>query len=47
MCAVVCVCVCSQVAKQEGEFVADLLQKNAFNADIGTVQLEDKQKPFR
>jgi hypothetical protein len=37
----------SQVAKQEGEFVADLLQKNSFNADIGTVQLEDKQKPFR
>jgi hypothetical protein len=35
-----------QVAKQEGEFVADLLLKNAFSPDVGTVKLEQKQKPF-
>jgi hypothetical protein len=40
-------CAGVQVAKQEGEFVADLLLKNAFSPDVGTVKLEPKQKPFK
>lgn len=36
-----------QVAKQEGEFVADVLQKNAFEPEVGTVKLNGKQKPFK
>lgn len=36
-----------QVAKQQGEFVADLLQRNTFSPNIGTVQLKGSQKPFK
>ena len=39
--------VCYQVAKQEGEFVADLLLNNAFDPEIGTVNLDPAQKPFK
>lgn len=38
---------CLQVAKQEGEFVADLLLKNSFSPEVGTVKLEPQQKPFK
>lgn len=36
-----------QVAKQEGEFVAEMLQKNPFEAEVGTLKLNGKQKPFK
>lgn len=37
----------AQVAAQEGGYVARLLQKNAFDARVGTLALRPKQKPFR
>jgi hypothetical protein len=47
LCDYRCCCCCLQVAKQEGEFVADLLLRNPFSSEVGTVQLEPKQQPFK
>lgn len=35
------------MAKQEGEFVADVMLKNPYQPNIGTLQLQPSQKPFK
>jgi NADH:ubiquinone reductase (non-electrogenic) len=37
----------AQVAAQQGQYLASLLQHNSFDPSIGTLHLSDKQKPFK